>query len=255
MKLAAAVTTSLLAMTFPVLAADAPLVKVCSENDDSFPWLLKDRPGLTNSLFVIAEKKLGGKIELVGLPWKRCLEEAKAGTMDGVVKISYTPERALELGVYPMSGDKPDASKRLLNDTYSIYRIKGSSVAWDGKVLKADGPVGAQSGFSVVKQLQGLGMKVDDGNRSANDNLKKLIEGRVVAVALQTEEGDASVAEKPEYASKIEKISPILVEKPYFLIFSKQFYAKSPDQAKNIWNAIGTARESAEYKDIVKKFK
>lgn len=239
----------------PALAQEVPVTKLCHENEDSYPWLFKDRVGLTTALVKMAEKQLGGgKLEILPLPWKRCLEEVKAGDINGIIKISYTPERAAELCVFPMAGEKADATKRLLNDTYSIYRLKGSAVTWDGKVLVADGRVGAQSGFSVVKQLQSLGAKVDDGTRSADDNLKKLIEGRVVAVALQSEEGDISVAASPD-ALKIEKITPVLVEKPYFVTFSKQFYAKEPGYAKKVWDAIATARESAEYKDLVKKFK
>lgn len=244
----------LMALTPAAQSAEGPVARICHEGEDSYPWIFKDRPGLTTSLLKLAEKPLGGKLEVVALPWKRCLEAVKAGTLDGIVKISYAPERAQDY-VYPMAGDKPDAGKRLLIDSYSLYRIKGSAVSWDGKVLKADGSIGAQSGFSVVKQLIALGVKVDDGTRSADGNLRKLVDGRVVAVALQTEEGDMSLVAMPDIAAKVERVTHFLVEKPYFVVFSKAYFAKDPVNAKKIWEAIATARESAEYKDLVKKFK
>ncbi len=154
-----------------------------------------------------------------------------------------------------MAGDKPDASKRLLTDSYSLYRLKGTPVEWDGKVLKVSGSVGAQSGFSVVDQLKTMGAKVDDGSRSADDNLKKLLVGRFVALALQTEEGDTSIETNAEYKGKIEKIKPVLVEKPYFLIFSKAFTTKNPAHVQEVWDAIGKVRESAEYSNLAKTFK
>lgn len=238
----------------PAIASE-PTLKICHENEDSFPWLFKDRVGLTASLIKIAEKTYGGKVELVPLPWKRCLDDAKNGAIDGVLKISFSADRT-EFLVYPMAGDKPDASKRLLNDSYSLYRVKGSTaVSWDGKVLKADGAIGAQSGFSVVKQLQTLGARVDDSIRSADANLTKLVGGRVAAVALQTDEGDISLASNAELTGKLEKMTPVLVEKPYFVAFSKQFYAKDKAATQKLWDAIAVARESSEYKDIVKKFK
>jgi len=83
--------------------------------------------------------------------------------IDGVVKISYAAERT-ELLVCPMAGDASDASKRLLIDSYSLYRIKGS----------ANG---------------------------------------VVAVALQTAEGDISLAANPEVTAKAKGIAPVLVKK------------------------------------------
>lgn len=251
-------TIALTALSLSMLAGSAlaqSAMKICHENEDSYPWIFKDRVGLTTSLLKMAEKVYGGKVEVVGLPWKRCLDDARAGAIDGVVKISYAADRT-DFLVYPMAGGNPDASKRLLNDSYSLYRMKGSTAAtWDGKTLKVDGAVGAQSGFSIVKQLQSLGARVDDGTRSADANLTKLVGGRLAAVALQTEEGDISVAGSPETNGKVERVSPFLVEKPYFVAFSKQFYGKDEASAKKLWDAIATARESAEYKDLVKKFK
>jgi polar amino acid transport system substrate-binding protein len=245
---------TLLLLTQSGVAAE-PTVKICHENEDSFPWLFKDRQGLTVALIQIAERSYGGKVELIPLPWKRCLNEAKNGAIDGILKISYSAERT-EFLVYPMTGDKPDANKRLLNDTYSLYRMRGSAAAnWDGKSLKIDGLVGAQSGFSVVQQLITLGARVDDAIRSADGNLTKLVNGRVVAVALQTNEGDISITSNPELAGKVEKMAPVLVEKPYFLAFSKQFVATDKTAHQKLWDAIAAARESAEYKDLVKKFK
>ena len=248
------VALSLSLITASALAAEPPL-KICHENEDSYPWIFKDRAGLTTSLLKMAEKIYGSKVELVALPWKRCLDDAKNGAIDGVVKISFSTDRT-EFLVYPMAGDKPDASKRLLNDTYSLYRMKGSTAAtWDGKTLKVDGAVGAQSGFSIAKQLTSMGARVDDSVRSADANLTKLVGGRIAAVALQTEEGDISIANNAEANGKVEKLTPVLVEKPYFVAFSKQFYGKEKAAAQKLWDAIGTARESAEYKDLVKKFK
>ena len=230
-------------------------MKICHENEDSYPWIFKDKVGLTTSLMKIAEKAYGAKVELVALPWKRCLDDAKNGAIDGVLKISFSAERT-EFLVYPMVGEKPDASKRLLNDTYSLFRLKGSTAAtWDGKTLKADGPVGAQSGFSIVKQLTSLGVRVDDATRSADANLAKLLGARVVAVALQTEEGEISIAENAETKGKVERVTPVLVEKPYFVAFSKQFHSKEKAAAQKLWDAIGAARESTEYKDLAKAFK
>lgn len=215
-------------------AADKPPIKACTENEDSFPWVLKDRPGLTVLMLRMLEKQVGGKIEVVPLPWKRCMDDVKTGAVDAAFKISYDAARAAELGNYPMSGDKPDASKRLLTDSYSLYRVKGALAEWDGKVLKVTGSVGARSGFSVVDQLKGLGAKVDDGTRSAYDNLKKLVAGRFVALALQTDEGDISVENNPEFKGKVERIKPFLVEKPYFLIFSKPFATKNPTYVQEV---------------------
>lgn len=255
MKQRMLLTLALSLVATPMLCSAESPVRICHENEDSYPWIFRDRVGLTTALLKMAEKTYGAKVEVVPLPWRRCLAEAQSGAVDGVVKISFSPERTGFL-VYPMSGDVPDASKRLLIDSYSLYRMKGSTVvSWDGKVLNVTGVVGAQSGFSIVKQLTTLGARVDDGSRPADANLAKLVSGRVVAVALQTEEGDMSVASSPEFNGKIERVTPVLVEKPYFVAFSKQFYARDTAAARKLWDAIASSRESTEYKDLVKNFK
>lgn len=242
-------------MSWPAMAVDQPLIHACSEDNDSWPWLLKDRVGVTIHHLRLVEKQLGGKLEITPLPWKRCLAELKNGSMDAAFKISYSPARAAEIGDYPMQGDKLDAGKRLLTDSYSLYRLKGSAASWDGKSLKAGGPVGAQTGFSVVEQLRALGATVDEGGRAPGDHLQKLLLGRLAAVALQTEEGDASIANNPEFRGKIEKVQPVLVEKPYFLIFSKQFHAHHAGYVEEVWSAIEQVRESAEFKKYLQNFK
>lgn len=238
-----------------VFAADKPIVKACYEDEDSYPWVLKDRPGLNILMLKMVEERLGSKIEMTPLPWRRCMLSVKNGEMDAAFKISYSTARATELGNYPMAGDQPDASKRMLTLSYSLYRLKGAVVDWDGKLLKIKGSVGAQAGFSAVEQMRSWGIKVDDGVASPDTNLKKLLLGRFDAVALQTEEGDFRVENNPEFKAKIERITPVLAEKPYFLIFSKQFTAKHPEHVNAVWDTIGQVRESAEYLNIVKGFK
>lgn len=245
----------LLLLVGTVHAADKPAsVKFCHENNESYPWLIADRPGLNIIMMKQIEKQLGTKVELAALPWKRCLEDLKAGAVDGAFKSSFKADR-LEFGLYPMQGDKPDNSKRMLDESYTIYKVKGGQVDWDGKTLKVNGSIGAQLGFSVVEQLKGMGLKVDDGARSADDNLKKLISNRVGAVALQTQEADNTIASTPEFRDKVEKVSPPLSEKPYFLMLSKQFVAKNPDFAKQVWDTVAQVRESAEYKKQVQQFR
>jgi polar amino acid transport system substrate-binding protein len=236
-------------------AADKPAsVKLCYENEDIYPWVLKSKPGLNLILLGSVEQKLGVKFELVAQPWKRCQEEMKTGSFDGIFAASFKTER-LEIGTYPMIGAKVDESKAMMMDGYTLYRLKGSNVQWDGKKLGVAGAVGAQPGYSIIDQLKGLGAKVDDGTRTADDNLRKLLAGRVDAVALQTLEGENSLASNPEFLAKIEKVSPALVDKPFFLMLSKQFASKHGDFSKEIWNTVAQVRESAEFKTKASSFK
>lgn len=237
-------------------AVERPVIKACTEDNESYPWLLKNRVGATVFLLNLVEKQLNLRFEVAALPWKRCMAELKSGSVDALFKISFTPERAAEIGIYPMVGERPDPAKRLLIDSYSLYRLKGSSaVQWDGKTLQVTGAIGAQTGFSVVEHLRKSGVLVDEGARDAESHLKKLVLGRVVAVALQTEEGDNSLQADAEFRDRIERISPVLVEKPYYLIFSRQYYARQPKLAASIWNSIELMREGNDYKKYLQSLR
>lgn len=239
----------------PAQAAEPAPLQICTGDDDAFPWQLNDRPGLALLLMRRVEQRLGLRFVVTPKPWKRCLLELNAGVVDAAFKASYSPERAAEGAVYPMQGDKPDVDKRLLIDSYSLFRLKGSKVEWDGQQLRADGVLGAQSGFSVVAQLKGMGAQVDDGNRWALATLQKLAAGRIVAAALQTQEGETQLELNPELGARIERIGPVLVEKPYYLVFSRAWYGGHETQARAIWATIAKVRESAEYKAQVRDFR
>ncbi|PHV12985.1 substrate-binding periplasmic protein [Chitinimonas sp. BJB300] len=242
--------------TCSAFSADKPpIIKLCIEDEDSYPWLLKNRPGLSIIMMQMVEKRLEVKMDIQPLPWKRCMEVVKHGIFDGLFKISFKADR-MELGNFPMIGDKPDISKRMFDDSYSLYRLKGTNVDWDGKVIRnAEAGIGAQAGFSIVDQLKAMGITVDDGTRIADDNLRKLLVGRVAAVALQTQEGDASIAANADMRGKIERLSPPLAEKPYFLMLSKPFVTKYSEFSKLVWDAVAEVRESPEYKKQVQQFK
>lgn len=255
MKLIPLLAVSLYLAAVPTHAADKPAtMKLCYENENTYPWVLKDRPGLNIILLKTVEQKLGVKLELLAQPWKRCLAEMKTGEFDGIFAASFKTDR-LENGVYPMSGGKPDESKAMMMDGYTLYRMKGGNAQWDGKTLTVSGSVGAQPGYSIIDQLKSLGAKVDDGSRNAADNLRKLMVGRLDAVALQTLEGENLLATTPEFSAKIEKVSPALVDKPYYLMLSKQFVEKHGEFAKEIWSSVVQVRDSADFKARASSFK
>ncbi len=248
-----AVTMSMVWAT--AMAADKPTtVKLCHEDVDVYPWVLKDRAGLNLIHLRAVEQKLGVKFDISPLPWKRCQESMREGKVDGIFAASFKTER-MEMGHYPMVGDKPDETRAMMYDGYSLYRLKGGSAQWDGVRLTVAGSVGAQPGYSIIDQLKQLGAKVDDGAKTADDTLRKLLATRLDAVALQTLEGDNALSNNAEFAAKVEKLKPPLVDKPFFLMLSKQFVAKYADFSKEIWQAVADVRESADYKNKVRSFK
>ncbi|MDK2123621.1 substrate-binding periplasmic protein [Parachitinimonas caeni] len=253
-RLGAGLLLGLVSMVSVAQAEDKPAtVKLCFENEDVFPWILKNGKGLNLIMVDMISRKAGIKIEPVGLPWKRCLNELQSGGMDGAFAASYKDDRAV-FSVYPMKDGKHDPSRRMMMDSYSLFRAKGGGIGWDGSKLNGlSGPIGAQPGYSIIDQLKAAGATVDDGGKTADDNLRKVLAGRVAAAALQTLEGDNSL-HTAEFNGKLEKVSPPLTEKPYYMIFAKPFQAKYPKAVEDLWAAVAAVRESPDYKGAEKEF-
>ena len=73
-------------------------------------------------------------------------------------------------------------------------------------------------------------------------NLRELLAGRIDAYAeLDTHVRPLLRSDPTEFGGIVE-LSPPVLTKPYYLMFSKIFYAKAPDVAERIWDAIAAGQ-------------
>lgn len=205
--------------------------------------VLSEMPGVSVEMVLFIQAKIPDlHIMLVRYPWKRCLSALRSGEVSAIFNASFTKERQ-QYGFYPMKDGQLTPSRRMATISYSLYKKASSPVSWDcNKIDHLDGPIGAPSGYSIVSDLQKMGVKVEEAYSSIS-NLKKLQENRISACALQSITAD-SLLKKDTALKDIVKITPPLNVKDYYLILSHQFVDKQPDMAQKIWDAIGDIRES-----------
>lgn len=195
-------------------------------------------PGVSVELMRDAAKELGVQIEFVRMPWVRCLKSLQRGEVDAVFNASFKEDR-LEAGVYPMAGGKPDPARRIATVAYHLYRLKDGAVAYDGKALSGlAGPVGVPSGYSIMEDLRRLGVASEESVDTVT-NFKKLASRRIAAVATLDVSGDALLKDFPA----IEKVTPPLATKDYFVLVSHQFYDTKRDLAEKLWRKVAELRE------------
>ena len=235
------------ALTISAVSLSAQALTLCHDDGEQYPWVVKNGKGLNIVLLEKIAAASGEKLELIGMPWKRCLEGIEKGEIAAAFAASYTDERA-KYAVYPLLGGKPDPSRRLHTDGYTLLRLKGSNVGWDGrKFSNLSGPIGTQAAYSIATDLARWGAKVDSNSDTPETLLRRFGSGQLQAVALLT--GEAKFAlKKPYLAEKVEIVSPPLSEKPYFLIFSRSYYEQNRKAADDLWSMIAKVRESADYK-------
>lgn len=232
----------------------APLT-FCHDDQEYFPWWIKEGVGLDGQLIQLLEKAMHIPIVLLPLPWQRCTYLLQQGKVDGAMGVSFLPER-MQWGFYPMLADgKPDRSKRLRMSGYSLYRLKGSMLNWDGTTLTlGNGPIGIQTGFSVEDLLKKLHAKVNDGSQNPLAILRMLSLKRLSGAALQTSRGDQLLNENPDLAAVIERCKIPLEEKPYYLMLSHQLVQRDPELAQKIWDTLEQQRESHAFQALQKAF-
>jgi len=228
-------------------------VRLCYDDADNYPWLYKNGQGLLNKLIDLAAQQGGVKVLQVALPWKRCLASIASGEVAGGFAASYSDEREAYAD-YPRTAEgKLDPTRRLKTDGYSLYRVKGTAAFWDGKAfVNLTGRIGSQLGYASAAELRKHGAPVYESGDSPETAMKHLMAGDLQLLALMTYEGDEQLS-RPEVGRKVEKIPSPFSEKPYFVIFNKEYRRANRRTVEVFWAGLAVARESATFKTLLRE--
>ncbi len=197
-------------------------------------------PGIAVEIIQAAARDIDAKIVLSRYPNKRVQTLLKSGMIDGAFVFSYKDSRK-EMGQYPLINGKLDSSRRIAVMSYYFYVTTNSPVSWNGKALiNTSQQVGANMGYSIVGDLRKIGIVVEEA-MNTEQNLRKLVSGRISAYAAQDFTADVSL--KTLGIKQVKKLQPPIKTKDYFLIFSHQFVGDHPNLAKQLWTSVGKHRD------------
>lgn len=232
--------------------AGAPLrFRLCSLDIDYPPYARVDGSGHVQYVVRQAAMQLGVEFERRVAPRRRCLEELRAGMVDGIIG-PWSAERA-EYGVFPGGPGKVDERKALATPTYYLYRRKGSLVTWDGQRFSqlGEGRLGVEAGFAViVERLQHLGVVYDDGAKTVDGNLEKLMNGRLAGMIAMEDQASRQIAAR--HPGQVERAGKPFERAPLYLMLSHQFHAQYPRFAERYWQAQLEILATAEYRQYLK---
>ena len=220
--------------------------------------VLPELPGVAVELVqALTEKVPGISIQLVRVPWSRCVAGLGNNSYDGIFNASYTEAR-LPLGWYPTLDNTlhglVDVSRQITTIAYSLYAHRSSGLQWDGSGLPDTGlTVGAPLGYSIVADLRSMGVQVAEV--SGTTNLLDMLElNRLQVVALQSVTADALLRDYPQRYRNVVKLEPPVVSKPYYLMLSHGFVSKNPLLARQIWQALKDLREER-FEALLEKYR
>jgi polar amino acid transport system substrate-binding protein len=242
------------ALTLLSLAAHGqePMV-LCVEDQPASPYTFPTRDGTMQVLVKMAAKQADVPVTLKVQPWKRCIEEVRAGTMSGMLNAGYTPFHA-EYAAFPMQGGKPNTAQSLAKMDIMAFRVKGGKADWDGaKFSHVSKPVLIPSGFATISdQLKAMNVPFDDNTKEPARNFYKLIAGQGDILLGFDGEMQTLVAGRKDVQDKVEMLPAKFMTADFYLAVSKSYYSANKDKVEALWAAIGKVRKSKEYQDAVK---
>jgi polar amino acid transport system substrate-binding protein len=208
---------------------------------ETFP---EQNPGVLVEVLQQVARELDIQIVFKRYPYLRAIYYTETGEVDGFFTWSYKENRTGQV-CYPMVGNKPDVAKRIRMASYAFYTLKGSDVKWDGKNLSnIHMPIGTCRKCSIASLLKKkYNVDVEDATNSLYKSLDKLLAGRLSAVVDLEIPTDIVISSNNKYNDRIVKMSPLLVEKPYYLVLNKKFVREHPVLAGKIWTTLAKVRE------------
>ena len=229
----------------------APSLTICFEDVVLHPWSTPDGGGLVFALMRRVETELGEHFTFTAMPWKRCLQEVKAGHVDAVLAAATSDERR-SYAAFPTQADgKDDAAQSLYEDRVQVFLRVGSGASWDGKkLIVPDHTVGAPPGYLITALLRARGFQVRELARSPADSLRMVADGMVDAAVLSITDGAHIIDADVRLRGRVQIAPTPYFAVPVYLMVGKTTRAREPQRIDAIWRAIGTVRHSASYRKL-----
>jgi polar amino acid transport system substrate-binding protein len=243
--------TAFALLALAAAAAPCAPLKLCYDDAPQPPWTMPDETGLNIELLKRTEKLLGEQFVLAAKPWKRCLEEARTGLVDGIIGGADSVDRREYVALPQLANGQGDAEQALYSDVYLVFIRKKSGASWDGRqFVNLQGDVAAQRGYIVVDDLRQRGHSVKDSIKSAEEGLRMLAAGAADAAVLLGVDGEKRLAANPRFQSRIAQSKWVFSAVPLYLLISRKTYEADPYRINRVWQGIRTVRATASYRKL-----
>lgn len=229
-------------------APPSPLT-LCFEDVAQRPWSVPAAAGLNFDLLNRVQRELGEQFSYAAKPWRRCMEELRVGTVDGVIAAADAGPRRRYAIVPTLPDGSADPARALYQDDVNVFLRVGGQASWDGHQLSAPrGEVAVQSGYLIGANLRAQGLQPRELVKSADDGLRLLASGLFDVAVLQGAEASRLARADPRFRDRVQQASPPYAVLAFHLMMSRRAYNRDPQRIEAIWHAIGAVRQSAPYR-------
>ncbi|MES2262372.1 MAG: transporter substrate-binding domain-containing protein [Pseudomonadota bacterium] len=235
----------------PAAAGPAAPLTMCYEDVPQRPWSTPAGIGLNFELLKRVEKQLGERFVYAPKPWRRCLEEVRIGAIDAVIGAADSTERR-SFAMFPTLPDgSTDPARALFEDKANVFLRVGGQASWDGHILLSPkGEVAVPSGYLIGTILRERGLRAKELVKSADDALRLLVNGVFDAAVLQGAEASNLALHDARFQDRVVQAQPPYAVLVFHLMVGRASYARDAQRIEAIWRAIGTVRQSDEYRQL-----
>ncbi len=234
-----------------VMADASNVTRVCLDESEWYPFTLVEggtASGIHIDIIKRAFDRVGATVHFLPMPWRRCLREAMRGRVDAVGTASFNEKRAAYLRYPDDAANEKNSRYRVAQVEYVILTLEIDPFQFNGDVATLPKPVRAPRGYSVVADLNRLGVEVDDNSASDEVNIKKLLREKRGSVVIIPEMAK-KLGQQASYKGRLKISEKPWKSKSYFLPFSKKSTV-SDQTIQAVWVEIEAARNDIDFMDM-----
>ncbi len=216
--------------------------RLCTTSASNLPFMAgvnreaDSLTGILDEITIQALDRVGLLAKRVYRPWNRCLFMLRSGEADGMVGVSWTPERAQWLH-YPA-----DKSHYVWQGNYSVFVRKGSSLRWNGERFSGvRSKLSAPLGYVVAERLKSMGLLVS-GHIPPERGMVMVAHNRLDGYVVEENIGWAFVRQiKLQYS--LDVLPQYFARIPWYLPLSADFYSNYPQLSERLWDSLVVVRK------------
>jgi polar amino acid transport system substrate-binding protein len=230
-------------------SAAAPVLRFCYEDKQLLPYYAGDSlaipatPGATIEHLQLATARTGLMLQLLRLPWLRCLQQLEENNVDALVA-AYVPERD-HFTVYPtLANGEPDPTKAINQLGLCLAHRFDNPLA--EKIARPDDSItlARPLGYRPIPLPANT---VQVGAHSPDQALDLVIEGRVDATTVLCQLNGIAAKERHLNMMPVQLMYPPLHQSSGYLMLSKSFYQRYPQLSEQLWQALPQTLDKARY--------
>lgn len=226
----------------------APTLRFCYEDKALLPYYAGDgsavakEPGASIEHLQAATQLVEMKLELIRLPWRRCLQLLEENQVDALIA-AYDKDRA-HFTVYPTDESGAADPSLAINQLGLCLAHRYDNPLQEKLKAKSSLSIARPLGYKPLPFLTGT-VQVDA--HSVQHALELVVSGRVDATTMLCEVNGMQAQEQFLYTMPLQLLYPPIHQTYGYLMLSADFYQRHPAKAHKLWQALPATLDKQRY--------